>query len=115
MSLFISYFLNSYIEVIEKYLLEYDYVNPFKMLFFEGLFGLLLTLPFLIKEANYQMKYNGNIILLIICLSFYFIFKCGRNTYRISTNKIFSPMTRTLTDCIPVPFLNINFPHKYHP
>ena len=115
MSLFISYFLNSYIEVIEKYLLEYDYVNPFKMLFFEGLFGLLLTLPFLIKEANYQMKYNGNIILLIICLSFYFIFKCGRNTYRISTNKIFSPMTRTLTDCMPDPFLIIFFFFKnYH-
>ena len=115
MSLFISYFLNSYIEVIEKYLLEYDYVNPFKMLFFEGLFGLLLTLPFLIKEANYQMKYNGNIILLIICLSFYFIFKCGRNTYRISTNKMFSPMTRTLTDCMPDPFLIIFFFFKnYH-
>ena len=44
--------------------------------------------------------YHEQIILLFIC-------NCGRNIYRMPTNKIFSPMTRALTDCILDPILII--------
>ena len=48
--IFIDYFFNSFIENIDKYLLEYNYANPFQILMFEGLFGLLFTILYSIKE-----------------------------------------------------------------
>jgi hypothetical protein len=32
----------SFIDIIEKYLLEYDFVNPFQMLMVEGIYGIIL-------------------------------------------------------------------------
>ena len=42
--IFINYFLSSFIDVIEKYLLEYNYLNPFFLLMLEGIIGLILCL-----------------------------------------------------------------------
>ena len=36
---FLSHFFMAFKDVIEKYLLEFDYINPFKMLMIEGIFG----------------------------------------------------------------------------
>ena len=41
--IFLIHFFNSLLDSIEKYLLEYDFLNPFKTLMLEGFFGLILT------------------------------------------------------------------------
>ena len=84
---FITYFFNSFIDVIEKYLLEYDFINPFKMLMLEGLFGLILTLLFCFIENPIieviQVKDNNETLYFILLTSFNLIKyqKKGKNHY----------------------------------
>ena len=98
--------LNSFLVVTEKYLLDYDNINAFQILIYEGLFGIILTLIFSSFE-NFKGKndINGakNYILLFIFIFLYFILSGGRNIYKIITNKLYSPMTKTLTDYITNP------------
>ena len=101
---------NSLLDSIEKYLVEYNYLNPFKTLMMEGIFGLIISFcysfvkdPF--KEINNFNGSNIKFIILIILLILYFLLSGGRNAYRVATNKIYSPMTKSLTDYILNPFL----------
>ena len=110
--IFINYFFSSLIDVIEKYLIEYNYINPFLILMLEGITGLLLSsIYFLIENPFKEVNnyYNNNnqtkFIILLCCLFFYFIFSGGKNIYRIITNKLYSPMAWTLTDSIFDPFI----------
>lgn len=106
--IFIDYFFNSFIENIDKYLLEYNFMNPFKILMFEGIFGLIFTLIYSTKEDPLKAINNfdkDKKPYLIVYLVLFFVFSCGRNSYRIVTNKIYSPMTRTLADSFLDPFL----------
>ena len=114
---FICQIFNSFLDLVEKYLLEYDFVNPFKMLMIEGLFGSILTTisyyfdfknPFDINKSKNLGKPTF-IILLVIFLVLYFLLSGGRNSYRVTTNKLYSPMTRTLADSILDPFLIIYY------
>ena len=83
---------NSGLDVIEKYLLEYDFLNPFLILMTEGLIGLFYSSLFAIYQNPFQgikniyKKYPNNIPFLIIFLIIFFILTCVRNTYRIITN-----------------------------
>lgn len=119
---FVSYFFNSCLDVTEKYLLEYDYLNPFKIIMLEGIIGLILSSSFaIIVHANpfqelksiFKKRQNLNVfekvLELIFYLVIYFASSGGRNIYRIITNKLYSPMTRTLTDCIIDPLLIIYY------
>lgn len=120
---FVSYFFNSCLDVTEKYLLEYDYLNPFKVIMLEGIIGLILSSSFsfiahvnpfkelknIFKDIEKKTKVFETIVELIIYLAIYFIASGGRNIYRIITNKLYSPMTRTLTDCIIDPLLIIYY------
>ena len=113
--IFINYFFDSIFDIIEKYLLEYDFVNPFKLILVEGTFGFILasfyTLvesPF--KEAKKVYEENNNkFILLISFLIIYFFLCAGRNIYRVITNKLYFPITRSLTDSIFDPLLIIYY------
>ena len=112
---FSLYFFNSCLDVSEKYLLEYNYINPFNLLMYEGIFGLIITSIFSIyinpfkevKEVFVQEENELKLYLLIFFLLVYFLSSGGRNIYRILTNELYSPMTRTLTDCILDPILLI--------
>ena len=116
----VVHFFNSLKDSIEKYLLEIDFVDPFKALMFEGIFGSILSFIFLfvIRDNPYEQikkkytKYENNeikFILFIICLLIYLPL-CGfRNAYRVATNKIYSPMTKTLTDYFLNPFFFIYY------
>ena len=112
--IFAIHFFNSLLDSIEKYLFEYDFLNPFKILLWEGIFGLGITLIYYCIDSPlndiikfYNPDEPGNFILLI-CLLFIYIFLCGgRNVFRIATNKIYSPMAKTLTDYILNPVYNI--------
>ena len=113
---FFDHFFNSFKDVIEKYLLEYNYLNPFQTLLIEGIFGFLMAFSYTFINERFVKEYNeintlknnekGNIKVfsLIICFLFYFIFSGGKNIYRVLTNKIYSPTTKSLADSILDPF-----------
>ena len=113
---FICQIFNSFLDLVEKYLLEYDFVNPFKMLMIEGFFGSIITtayyflpnISFEISNSK-EIKKPKFITLLIIFLIVYFLLSGGRNSYRVATNKLYSPMTRTLADSILDPFLIVYY------
>lgn len=52
--LVINQSFNSGLDVIEKYLLEYDFLNPFQMLMMEGLIGLFYSSLFTIYQNPFQ-------------------------------------------------------------
>ena len=78
--IFINHFFTAFKDVIEKYLLEVDYINPFKLLMLEGLFGCLISSLYSLKEKPfsqikdiYAQKYSKYVVL-IITLFFFFFF-----------------------------------------
>jgi len=103
--LIIDQFLEPIIDTIEKYLFEYNFVNPFKELMFEGLFGFLLTLiyfflPEYLKDVGevYNNYSSGEFILFIFLLFIYVVLCGGRNIFKVITTKLYSPMARVFTD-----------------
>ena len=109
----LRYTFSSILEVTEKYLFEYESLNPLFVVMIEGIFGIILTSIFLlfVDDPFYIFKENnGNkkkLFGLIIFLFLYFIMSGGRNIYRLLTNKIYSPMVKSLTDYSIVPLLII--------
>jgi len=100
----------SFINSTEKYLYEYDYMDPFVVLMYEGLFGFILSFLFFL-EGDYfhdvadvnQQNSIGMFILFLFLLFVYIILSAGMNIFRVVTNKIYSPMTKTLTNYIMNP------------
>ena len=115
------HFFDSLLDCVEKYLLEYDYLNQFKALMIEGIFGTIITsisaiICFIVDNNPFQeiIKYYGNedtknFILLLICLVLYFLLCGGRNAYRVTTNNIYSPMVKSLTDYTLNPLLIVYY------
>ena len=106
----------SFIDIIEKYLLEYDFVNPFQMLMVEGIYGIILTIiSFFIRINPIEIKklneiYGGElkkIFLLILFLIIYLVLSGIKNIYRVVTNKIYNPTTKNLFDILMSPLLLI--------
>ena len=111
-----DFILKSFLDVIEKYLLEVDYINSFQLVMLEGIFGLIYTSIYSIienpfKEAKdiYDTNEKKYFIFLIIGFVIYFITSGGRNIYRVITNKLYSPMARTLTDSFLDPLFIIYY------
>ena len=101
----IQILFNSLTDSIEKYLFEYNYVNPFKVLMIEGLVGLVFgfvycfcynPIPELKKFYEYDQN-NKKIFPYIILFSVLFMILCGvQNIFRVVTNKVYSPMALAL-------------------
>ena len=78
----------------------------FLVLCLEGFFGFRITFGLLFTEDAHKIQlkkiYNeksGGLFALFIFLLFIYVVLCGlKNAYRVVTNKIFSPMTKSLTD-----------------
>ena len=102
---FILLFFNTMVDIVEKYLYEYNYVNPFKVLMLEGLCGFIFSLFFFFIPDYlhdlvevYNKTTRGEFIFFVVLLVLYFL-TCGpRNIFRVITNKLYSPMTRSFTD-----------------
>ena len=101
---------NSLLDIIEKYLFEYDYFNPFKILFLEGIFGLFFSLMYCIYKNPipelkiYFNQQSKNLAFIIISLILYTTLSGVRNSFRVVVNKIYSPMAATLSEYILNPF-----------
>ena len=95
-------FISALEDSIEKYLIEYNQLDPFFILSFEGLFGFVFTLIYglfnNILIEIIQLRNNRTIsefTLLILALALFMILSGGNNTFRLLTLKIYSPMTST--------------------
>ena len=86
----ISQILCSCMDSIEKYLFEYDYMNPFVVLMYEGFFGFFISFIVFI-DSNYfhdialiyKNYSSGKFVLFIFLLIIYMILSAGKNLYRI--------------------------------
>ena len=55
----ISCFLRAFLDTVEKYLFEFDYVNPFKMLMEEGLVSCIIIIVIcVIDHSQLEIKLN---------------------------------------------------------
>ena len=109
-------FFVPFTDVIEKYLLDFNFINPFLTLMIEAIFGIIFISIYSVKENPFKALkklYNepksGNFGLLIFLLFLYFAFSAGANVYKILTNTLYSPMTKTLAVYILNPFLYIYY------
>ena len=84
-------FIFSINNCIEKYLVDVDYMNPFQILTYEGLFGIILSVLVSIAHGNplndiiiqFQRRETGEIILIIFLLFLYFILSMIINAYKV--------------------------------
>ena len=116
----IDNFFFSMLFVVEKYLLEYDSLNPFQMLMYEGGFGFIMGFAYLFFKPPFEVikkvyKENTekdenviNYIILIIGLFIYYIILGIVNSYRVIINKLFSPTNVALIYYMSVPFTIIS-------
>ena len=106
----------TFTDVVEKYLLEFDFMSPFITLILESIFGLLLVSiysswedPFKNIKRIYRENNKGDFILLIFLLFLYFAFSAGVNVYKLLSNVLYSPMAKTLAVYILNPFIYIYY------
>ena len=99
-------------DVIEKYLIEFNFINPFLILMIESIFGFIFISIYsagenLFKNFNeiYSNYSTGEFLLFIFLLFLYFVFSAGTNAYKILTNGLYSPMAKTLAVYILNPLI----------
>ena len=86
----------------------------------EGVFGIIITLIYCSIDnyfneliGYFKSKTVGRFIGLILLLFLYIILSGGRNAFRVITNKVYSPMAKTLTDYLLNPlYIIIDFSRK---
>ena len=100
---FCHFIFLSFTDVIERYLADYDYLDPFQMVLSEGIFSFVMISIYSIflnplKEVTdvYNEINEGKFILLIFLLILYAVFSAGVNIYRLFCNILYSPMTKSL-------------------
>ena len=103
-------------DVVEKYLIEFNFLNPFFILTLESVFGFILISiysagenPFKDIKRIYGESSAGEFALLIFLLFLYFIFSAGVNIYKVLINGLFSPMVKTLSVYILNPIIFIYY------
>ena len=109
--------LGAILDAIEKYLFEYDFINPFYTLMLEGAFGFFMSflyfcIPGYLDDLSlvYKNFSSGELAWFILLIILYIILSGGRNVYRVITTKIYSPMARSLTDYFLNPiYLTVDF------
>ena len=115
--LFFHFLFLSFTDVVERYLADYDYLNPLQILMLEGIFSFIITSIYSINENPFKeitRIYNkesvGSFTVLIFLLILYSMFSAGINIYKIMCNVMYSPMTKSLTSY----FLNWAFIIYYY-
>ena len=117
LSCVISCLSRAFMDVTEKYLFEFDYLNIISMLIYEGLFGLLFFIIYFISSKTYQnqgrnilkdmSKFDWSFASFLLLALLYIIISGFRNVYRVKTNNYYSPMSRALFESTLDPFVFI--------
>ena len=101
----VEYFYLAMMDIIDKYLLEFESVDPFLIIMVEGLIGLVFGILFCwVENPLPELKYiyntnsTSSFILFIAFLFLFFICTNFRVAFRIMINKLYSPMVLTLSD-----------------
>ena len=111
---FVVQFCSAMVDSIEKYLFEYNHLNSFLCLLLEGLFGFILSFihglfnnPLVDIKIFKQNNSTSDFSILILLLILYLILSGLKNSFRVTTTKVYSPMTTTFLDYILNPFYMI--------
>ena len=106
----------SYNDCIEKYLVNTNFINPFKILMVEGIFEFIMSSFLSIGKSPFKeikMKSNeispGHFVLLIFLFFLYLILSAILNAYKVYCNVIYSPMAKSLMDYLMSPFFCIYY------
>ena len=112
----IGQILWSCMDSIEKYLFEYNFMNPFIVLMYEGTTGFFLSFLNLLDQNYfydlveiYKNNTTGKFVGFIFMLIAYIILSGGKNIFRVITTKIYSPMVTTLQDYVLNPIYLIYY------
>lgn len=114
--------LRVYLDTIEKYLFNCDFIDLNKMMIFEGIISIIIsimTFGFDITQleiSNLVSAYNDEktpFTLVMFLLFLYCIATLFKNIYRRETIKEFTPMTRILAQSILDPYFIINGRHNF--
>ena len=104
------------VDSLEKYLFEYNRLNPFRVLMLEGLFGFFLSFFFIFTPKYFEdmsgvfKEYSsGKLVLFIFLIFLFIILSSARNAFKMITIELYSPMTRILTDIILTPITLLVF------
>ena len=104
------------LNVTEKYLIDIDFINPFLLLSFQGIIGLILTIICMCYENPFpalKLVYNNNstekFIFFVFLLIIYSIFGALKNIYKLFTISLFSPVNKSLADIIINPLYIIYY------
>ena len=113
----LCYLLYAIQDVIEKHIMEKEYISPFGLLFFEGLFGIiflfiLFCISFYIPAYWYEADTIGQCILeifsfffaenpfLLLYLFLFILASVGYNLFIVLTNYYFSPSHIIVSDTL---------------
>ena len=107
-------FFCAMIDLNEKYLFDYNNVNPFYALLFEGFFGIIFSFIYAIYDNPFKKitkeQTTSEIAILVFSLIIYVILSGFKNIYRVNTTKIFTPMVTSSCEYITNPiFIIVDF------
>ena len=112
----LSQFFIVYINIIEKYLIDTDFLNPFLLLAYEGIIGLIFAIICIYFENAYKplknvYMYNSTskFTFFVFLLLFYTIFGALKNIYKMFTISLFTPMNKNLADIMINPLYIIYY------
>ena len=130
--LYIFHFvIRAFLDTIEKYLFEFNFLNIYKVLAYEGFFSNIFYIILSLADKNTRNEISSlyddiikhfseymNIIIIFLLLIIYMIFTGFRHIYRVYTIKLFTPMTLSLFELLLDPFfvtytLYIERPNKF--
>ena len=101
----LSHMCVAFNNTIEKYLIDFDFLNPLLLLSYQGIIGIFFTIicgiyenPFPALKNVYNNNSIGMFILFLVMLLFYTIFGALKNVYRMFTIMLFTPMNKHLAD-----------------
>lgn len=119
LAIFFSFLSHTFVSInncVEKYLMDFNFLNPFLLLANQGIIGFIFTIicsffenPIPELKNLYKNNSIGAIMGFVSLLLLYFIFGALKNIYRMCTNMLFSPMYKNLADYIINPIYIIYY------
>ena len=104
----------SFNDIIDKYLYEFNFLNPLLILFLESIVGIIFVSIFSLKYSPFQeikKKYNefktGTFALLLFFLFLYLVFSALLNIFKVLSNVYYSPMAKSVSSYVLNPALII--------